>query len=261
MYVCFSRIVIVLIVVSRTWGDLNSHLPWLEHLKCNINELKGKSAPVFSWSSVIISSLVAPRLQEFIDQVSMSTMKLNSIKSSFLSKFNRFPELFLGDFNVIECHFFWHLMVFFESVVHISDGDWGGSLWFETPCSLSQTWPSSMKDLDKQKGPFLMNSINNFFPSLHLLLCEQVGSTWEWFSSLCPCNTLSKQETSTWSLFVILSNNISGNTILGITSLAGECGEYNSVLESELAELDFVWPVELFHLRWDKFNLYKKLWL
>jgi hypothetical protein len=134
-------------------------------------------------------------------------------------------------------------VIFSESEVNVSDGDGRWGLGFETSCSFSEAGSSTMKDLDKEMRSFFMNSINNLFPPLHMLLIEQVGSTWESLSTLTPRNTFSEHESCTRSLTVIFADDISGDTIQGITSLTSEGGKDDSVLESVFAELDLIGPV------------------
>lgn len=112
-------------------------------------------------------------------------------------------------------------------------------------------WNSAtMDELHKHFSSFLMNPINNSFPSFHLFFIIQSSCPNESSSSQTPTGSLCEYESSSSSLLIILLHDGIGDAEFGIASLSGECGHDDSVVESEVSHLNFVVPVDIHALGW-----------
>ena len=58
---------------------------------------------------------------KLFNQISISSVKLNTVKTSLLSEFNSMSVLFFCEFNIFKGHFLWCFMIFSKSGVKASN--------------------------------------------------------------------------------------------------------------------------------------------
>lgn len=71
---------------SRCGGKFDAYLVRLKVFEGDIDDFQGEPYPILGVSSVLISPSVGVRPEEFIDEVSECTVKLNTVEACFLSK-------------------------------------------------------------------------------------------------------------------------------------------------------------------------------
>lgn len=163
----------------------------------------------------------------------MSAMDLNTIKSCFFCINNTLSKLLLGFLDIFQSHFFWNLLWQTGEVICSFNRDgWRCNNWN----SSSYAWvscPTSMENLNEDLSILLMNTIDDFFPSLNLFFGIDVTSAGESSSPWWPAWSLGQDKSSSGSLLVVLDKKISWNSILRIASDTSQGGHHHSVFKGD----------------------------
>lgn len=231
MGVGLHRIIIIHIIVSRARWDFNSNLIRFKILKSDINQLKSKSASIFCWSTVLISSFIWLWSQKLINQISVGSVELNSIKSCLLGELYTISPLFLSKFNFVDSHLMWNFVINFHKRMLISNSKaWRGPCLKSAVCE-GECSPSAMIYLDVNQTIIFMDCFVDFFPSFCLGFRIQISSTWKSIASLTPGGRLGQQKSCFGSLGVVLDQMVIGNSGLDVAPDSGQSWKDDSIFE------------------------------
>lgn len=229
--VSLHRIIIIHIIVSRARWDFNSNLIRFKILKSDINQLKGKSASVGCWPTVLIGSFVWLWSQKLINQVSVGSVEFNSIKSCLLGELYTISPLFLSKFNFVQSHLMWDFMINFHPRMLISNSKAWRSPCLKPTVREGECSSSAMIYLNVNQTVFLMDCFIDSFPSFCLGFRIQIASTWKSIASLTPGGRLGQQKPCFGSLRVVLDEMVIGNSGLDVAPDSGQSWKDDSIFE------------------------------
>ncbi len=149
----------------------------------------------------------------------MSSLKLNSVKTSLLSKSHALSELVFGFFNLFKSHLMRYGCLLTSKISHFltaTDCRWCPNL--KSLGFLAVSCSTCVINLNKNSAIVGMDSVCHFFPTLGLFLSVKVSRSGGWPSSLTPGHCLSENNRSTRPLSIVFSHHFIRNTTIS-TSL------------------------------------------
>lgn len=183
-------------------------------IESNINHLQRKSSSVFGIPAISVCSLIAKWPQKLVNQISKRPMQLNSIKTCLFSKTKCSIILWFQSANILYAYRFGNRIFSISKRGYFFSALNGGRCpSFQITVERGMSHSACMKNLEKELGPFGMNSLNDLPPSIYLVHIEDASLPWETNSSLWNGGSFCHHESSSCPLAIIFRHKFSWNTI------------------------------------------------
>lgn len=160
------------VVVVTDRGQLDSSSVGAEYGDHLIKALQKQSASVGDGSTILISSSVGAVSQELVNQVSISSVQLNSVEAGSLGIFRASSVELNNIFDFLNCHLSRDYMILFAlfSVNVISNSNRRGSNGGFSSNEFRVGRSASMPHLQEDESAFVVDGISDFLPASHLLI-------------------------------------------------------------------------------------------
>ena len=166
------------IVKRAKWRDANAHMIGIPCVDARINHLKGQSRPVFFTTPVFIGALIGMLDPKLMQQITMSTMNLDTIKSSFARVFGSVSEISNHLIDFIKGSRSWRGRIDTDGLV-VAVAQRGANPDVNVRCGDGRTvirlnafmrHQSRVPKLQDNFAAFSMDIIDNHFPCRHLII-------------------------------------------------------------------------------------------